>query len=183
VAIPLSEGLRRALAERLSAVSGMLAESPIAVERLHLTLHFLGPTLPDQLAPIEAALDEVSRRTRPFELAFQGVGAFPDERTPGMIWLGVRGDLPELGRLASDVAAALAPLGFPAGPHPFTPHVTLCRTKPPATGRRLLEELRPVLLETVGTMPVSAIALFRSETLPAGPRYTAIAGKPLLGGA
>ena len=178
VAIGLLEVIKREISARL-AVASVPSVTPIAVERLHVTLCFLGATLPTQLSPIESALAEVARGVRPFELLLKRVGAFPDERTPDTVWLGVAGELTELEKLAVAVGRALAPLGFPLSPRAFQAHVTLSRIRSAPDGVRLLSALREAFVAPVGPMRVESIALFRSETLPEGPRYTELASFPL----
>jgi 2'-5' RNA ligase len=174
VAIGLPEPLRLEIGSRLAALL-VPPKTPIALDRLHITLHFLGPTLPEQFPAIESALASVAKTRRPFELLLEGVGAFPDERAPEAIWLGVSGQIERLVQLAGEVGRALDPLGFPPSPRPFRAHLTLSRTKLAPDGVRLLASLRPVFVDPVGPFDVDQMALFRSETLPEGPRYTEIA--------
>jgi 2'-5' RNA ligase len=187
VAIPLSDALRQALSAQTSSSpsrsegegreGGPRArpEHAIAVERLHLTLQFLGATLPAQLPAIVAALDAVALGTAPFELTLGGIGAFPDERNPNTLWLGVTSDASPIAALAVRFGQALEPIGFARDARPFQPHVTLLRPKTPALGRRLLAELRRALPDEIGSMRAETVVFYRSETLPEGPRYAEIA--------
>ena len=181
VAIGLPQAIRQDISRRLTAPP-VRSDKPIAVERLHLTLVFLGATLPSQLSSIQSAMETVARVTRRFELSLQGVHAFPDERSPHTVWLGVSAepqDLDRLRMLAAAVGRALQPLGFQESPRDFTPHVTLSRPRSGSDGTRLLSALRPVFAERIGPMKVDSMALFNSETLPSGPRYTELATFPL----
>src|ERR1700716_3027437 len=67
------------------------------VDRMHLTLHFLGllsRPIVEQLAP---ALAPVVARHRRFALTAQGVGAFPAMARRRVLWAGITGaDLPRL---------------------------------------------------------------------------------------
>jgi 2'-5' RNA ligase len=182
VAIPFSQGLKSDLAQRLAAGPSILAENPVALERLHLTLQFLGTTLAEQLPGMGEALKTVADGSSPFSVSFRGVGAFPDERRPNTLWLGITAGVEPLTRLATGVGQALAPLGFEPSPRPFQPHVTLLRPKSPALGKKLLAALRSTLAGDVGSMAVDAQVLYRSETLPAGPRYTELSLARLRGG-
>jgi 2'-5' RNA ligase len=59
-------------------------------------------------------------------LDFRGIGFFPNEFHPRIIWCGVETS-PNLATLAAAVDRALQPLGFPAETRAFTPHLTLAR--------------------------------------------------------
>jgi RNA 2',3'-cyclic 3'-phosphodiesterase len=181
VAIGLPEAIRQEISTRLTAAP-VPSDKPIDVDRLHLTLFFLGATLPSQLSSIRPAMETVAEGTRRFELSLHGVHAFPDERSPHTVWLGVSAEPQDLGalrKLAAAVRRALQPLGFQESPRDFTPHMTLSRSRSGSEGTRLLSELRPVFAEPIGPMKVDSMALFNSQTLPSGPRYTELATFPL----
>jgi 2'-5' RNA ligase len=108
---------------------------PVAAERLHLTLHFLG-TLP------RARLDAIARGLEvpfaPFSLAFDRDELWGN----GIAALRPRAPLPEvLPRLHVELAEALRRLDLEPEARAWRPHVTLARhaqgaALPPAKARR-----------------------------------------------
>jgi RNA 2',3'-cyclic 3'-phosphodiesterase len=86
---------------------------------------------------------------------------------------------------ANAVEHAAATLGFPPDGKPFTPHLTLARVKgrSRALGNVLYNRLQPGPRQTgvLGTLPVSAIGLIKSELRPAGSVYTPLFHVPLAG--
>ena len=139
----------------------------------HLTVHFLGDVADHVLPPLEQALKE-PLALHPFTLEFGGVGAFPRGSGPvRVLWLGcTRGtaDMVELHRLLG-----LRLLGLPITleARPYSPHLTLGRFRSPGSSA-----LRPLLASVaakgVGTCPVSAVTLFRSQLSAAGPTYSVL---------
>jgi 2'-5' RNA ligase len=143
----------------------------------HLTLKFLGATRPDQVPAITAALDEVARAHRQFELVTADLGCFPNLRAPRVIWMGLAGALQELTRLRDDIEQPIAPLGFPTEKRPFNPHLTLGRTSKDAS-RAAVAGIGPAVLSVHAPPPVPwqihDISLMRSELGPSGARYTCL---------
>src|SRR2546428_1524742 len=126
LAIEVPDAVRAALTGPLGSLEPLREVVRVnAVERIHLTLHFLGhipradvEQLPDALTPI------VGRYPR-FQLAAEGVGAFPSIGRPRVLWVGITDiDLPRLVSLQADLGDALRKTGV-AIQDPFHPHLTL----------------------------------------------------------
>lgn len=141
---------------------------------VHLTIKFLGEQPPTRESEIAAALGEVALRSRPFSLALQGLGAFPDLRRPRVIWAGLE-PVPALELLQHDIEETLAGLGFEPDARPFHPHVTLGRSKVGARrdafkSLEALVESQPVR----GDFGVEHVVLMESQLTPAGARYRTV---------
>jgi RNA 2',3'-cyclic 3'-phosphodiesterase len=126
VALDIPDAVRRALRELMARLkpecSGARWARP---EGIHITLKFLGETEGAKLDSIKSALSSLDR-VGPIQLDFRGIGFFPHEFHPRVIWCGVEAS-PNLTTLAASVDRALEPLGFPAESRAFTPHLTLAR--------------------------------------------------------
>ena len=143
----------------------------------HVTLKYLGAVEHRQVDLLAAHLAAIAVRHQPFTLRTGALGAFPDLQRARVVWLTVDGDRAALGRLRDDVEHTIAPLGFPTEDRPFAPHLTLGRTHKDITpqdrvvvGRAIREQAGP---DAVAFM-VNEVVLFRSDSGPAGARYTAI---------
>ena len=149
-----------------------------AVERIHLTLHFLGHIPRTDAERLPIALAPVVVGHPRFHLAAEGVGAFPSLGRPRVLWAGIAGaGLPRLVRLQADLGDALRNAGLTLEDR-FHPHLTLARVvRPPkATERTLLREWSSRWGPTsFGEVPVDRVSLMRSQ-LGGGPaRYTTLA--------
>jgi 2'-5' RNA ligase len=146
-------------------------------EGVHLTLKFLGDVPLSQLDNLQTALTSATAGLRRFSLAVQGVGCFPNNERPRVVWLGLGGDLDALHALQARVEAAVAPLGYPTEKRPFHPHLTLARA-----GRRasrgdlaaLGELVERTTVEASAGWPVGALSLVRSQLEPGGAIYTQV---------
>lgn len=95
---------------------------PTPPENLHMTLHFLGPTSDDFIAPL---IERVAALPlNPFELTLNQYGYWQRART---LWLGLREMPPELAELACDLGRISHELGLPRQRRAFIPHMTLAR--------------------------------------------------------
>lgn len=181
VAVPAPPGVREAAAGVIARLRGEGDVRWVAPELLHLTLKFLGPTPPERVPQIEAALAKNSNSFSRFVVELERLGAFPNARRARTIWLGLRAPA-ELERLAQAVDEAVHPLGFPREERAFRPHLTLGRVKS-ARGlaglARALEELPAAGLPAAEPWPVEEFHLVRSDLRPAGPVYTVLARFPL----
>jgi 2'-5' RNA ligase len=140
---------------------------------LHLTLAFLGE-MSDGLVPdLAAVLTRAASAHAPFSLRFQGGGGFGSARRPRVLWAGVLGDVAALAALQRDVTAALVPLGHRPEERPFSPHLTLARSRVPR-GDPALAACAQALEEDFGEATIAALRLYQSELGPRGARYTPI---------
>src|SRR5258707_7568727 len=104
-------------------------------ENLHVTLKFIGNVDADKLDAIRAALADV-RSGSAVELRFRGLGFFPNEKRPRVLWDGMEAS-PNLATLAADIDARLEKLGIPRETREFSPHLTLARFDPPGISAKL----------------------------------------------
>lgn len=146
----------------------------------HLTVKFLGEVARVRAATLEGALRRVASAHQPFLLRTGPPGAFPHQRRPRVLWLGLAGPLDRLRGLRDGVESALHDLGFPREDRPFHPHLTLGRVREAVEGRPGAPAgLDAAFAELHGgasaPFPVDALRLMRSELGPGGARYTTLA--------
>ena len=187
LALNFPAGLQRAI---FDGTAPLRAAAPglawVAEPRLHLTLKFIGEQPDDAVAPLARALDGVGAAHGPVTMSLGGLGAFPNQRRPRVVWLGVAPD-PKLELLHHDVETACAALGYEVEGRAFRPHVTLARVRPgrrsgggepdAAAARALADAAREVQFR--GSAVVETLDLMRSELGAGGSRYTLLHAAPL----
>jgi 2'-5' RNA ligase len=180
LAIEIPDAVRIKLTSPLEALQQLHEAIRInPVDRMHLTLHFLGHLprpLVEQLAPL---LGAVAERHHRFGLVAQGVGAFPTINRPRVLWAAIAGaELPALTALQAELGNALRAAGVTLEGERFHPHLTLGRVRRP-----LKPPERPVLRDWIsrwgavvfGDVPVDRVRLMRSQLGDGPPRYTTLA--------
>jgi 2'-5' RNA ligase len=167
--------LEPAARERVGEVVGLVRQrlgpasaglSWVGIDRLHLTLVFIGEVAPDVADRLVACLGP-SLPDPPFEIELEGVGAFPPRGRPRVVWLGVADGSAPLARLFRTVGARLGRAGVAFDDKPFTGHVTLARVRRahPGLARRVQDAGRGPRI-SAGRSRVDHVTLFESQPVP-----------------
>jgi 2'-5' RNA ligase len=146
---------------------------------IHLTLKFLGNILAEKAVDIAREIGEAAAEVKPITLELQGLGAFPNLRSPRVVWVGVGGDVQLIVHLQRRIDQALIHLGFPAERREFSPHLTLGRLRDKATNqerRSLGESIGSTRLQSSPPFLVDEVCLMRSTLTSAGAIYDRLAG-------
>ncbi len=148
---------------------------------IHLTLKFLGAVPAAQLPELTARLTAELAGQASFRLAIGGLGVFPNQRRPRVVWLALAGNLSVLQQAQERVEVATEPLGYPREKRPFSPHLTLGRVRETAPPDQLaaigsLAAQWPV--DQSAPFAVTTASLMESHLSPSGARYTPLAELP-----
>lgn len=171
VALELSEEVRTALRELLAHLQRAAADVRwVRPEGMHLTLKFIGEVPAEKLAPIQDALGRIASPA-PVGLDFRGLGYFPNERHPRVIWVGIRTS-DNLAPLAAEMEAVLEPLGIAREKRAYVPHLTLGRFKSENRLPRLQQEATALPSTDFGHMQTKEFFLYQSKLTPRGAEYT-----------
>ncbi len=148
----------------------------VSTHNLHLTLRFLGLLPPSRIDGLGDAVDAAAMGLQPFEVVLAGAGAFPGDRRPRAIWLGIERGADELGMISRALDAALVRIGMAPEDRPFRPHLTVARTD--AAGSSGSVAVAAALREAAADWRVDfkadRIALYRSHLAGGPPRYEPI---------
>ncbi len=171
VALELSDALRAAVRELLDRLQRAHAEVHwVRPEGMHLTLKFIGEVPEDKLASIRQALSSV-QSAKLVTMEFRGLGYFPNERRPRVLWVGIEAS-ENLAALAAQMEAALEPLGIARENRPFVPHLTLGRFKSSVRLEPLQKEIAALPSTELGRVETREFFLFQSKLSPKGAEYT-----------
>ena len=181
IAIEIGEGEKKSLERIQSRLRHKLtAVKWVNPAAIHLTLRFLGDNDEREVPRILDAIAAAAAESVAFSFTMRGVGAFPNARSPRVIWIGVEEPTGILVRLAAALNALLSSAGFSAEDRPFSPHITIGRVK-----ERGGPDFGPVLSlfrdEAAGVTHAREVCLIRSELTPSGPVHTVLHRMPLKG--
>jgi len=136
-------------------------------DEFHVTVRFLGQVAAATVAPLVERVGAQLRDVPGFDLALDGLHAFPTPRRPRVIVLDLEPAAPAE-RLAAAVERGVLEAGFAPEDRPFHGHLTLGRVR---RGRRAppLDDVSPV---GAPPFPVREVVLFQSHLDRNGSRYT-----------
>ena len=177
VALEISSDVRENLAGLLKSLRAVSPQTRfVRPENLHVTLKFIGEVPEVKLAAIRAALAGV-RSEQAVTLDFRGLGFFPDEKRPRVLWAGIAAS-PSLKTLAADIEKAMEPVDIAREEREFSPHLTLARFE----SARLQERLRGAIQENAtrhfGLLRTSRFHLIESKLKSSGAEYTTVESFP-----
>jgi 2'-5' RNA ligase len=183
LAVQLPDDIReliRAIDQELSGAS--LPLRLVEPQLAHITLHFLGETDPERAELLKLALPGALNAIRPFHLSTTTLGAFPDQRKPRVLWLGLDGDTGELIKVHSALAITLKTYNFETETRAFHPHITLGRTREQAPASLAADlskvasggGMRKILDSGPHGFDVTEVELVRSHLGKSGSRYETI---------
>jgi 2'-5' RNA ligase len=142
------------------------------IDGIHLTLKFLGNVEEKKIEEIKRILEEIARSTQHIKIKIGGVGVFPNQKMPRVIWIGIKNEDGSLEGLYKRIDEELTRMGFEKEGRNFKPHLTLGRMRS-QKGRegiiKLLEEFKD---KEIGVFTASDIRLIKSELRPQGAVYT-----------
>ena len=145
---------------------------------IHLTLKFLGNIPENKIVDITHSIAKSSAFIHPFDLQLQGLGAFPNLRSPRVVWVGVGGDIPSVVSLQRNIDQSLVSLGFSPEKREFSPHLTLGRVRDKARHDERSELGKTVASLTIPKSPpfiVYSVSLMKSTLTSSGAIYNQIA--------
>jgi 2'-5' RNA ligase len=165
-----------AIRDTLGASSADVKWEP--VEKLHATLKFLGSVDEGLLPEIVLYIRGVALKNSSLLLKYKGVGCFPNQRAPKIVWVGIEDLNGSLNSLQEKIESEFVPLGFDREERRFHAHVTLGRVKGDRMIQSLLRTMESITFESQPEA-IQEIALIKSELKPWGSVYKTLGTFPL----
>lgn len=186
VALDLPEEVHHRLRDLIARLTKQCSDARwVRPEGMHITLKFIGHVDPAKADAIRLALQPV-RSHAPVEMRIRGMGFFPNERRPRVVWCGVDAT-PNLAELAAQIERSLEPLGIEPESRAFTPHLTLARINEESLRRaqieKLVEAAKKLENASFGSARESEFYLYESITKPSGAEYKRLQAFPFVKGA
>lgn len=140
-------------------------------ESMHITLKFLGNVQEDRIDDIGICIKDAVKQVSPFNVLIKGTGAFPNDRRPRVLWVGIKNEEKILSVLAERIDRSLGKLDFKMEGRKFSAHLTLGRV-------RSLKNINKIIriMHTEGfnssAFTVHEVIIVKSELKPDGAVYT-----------
>ena len=150
---------------------------------IHLTLKFLGDIDPAWVDRILESMRRVGQEASSFSLSLTGLGVFPNQRQPRVLWAGVAGDLDSLASIQSVVDEGMAKEEFTRERRGFNPHLTIGRVRDAISASERQKIGNLVASCSLGpTEPWKAEVMYlvQSTLTPDGATYEMLGSAPLI---
>ncbi len=184
IAIELSSHVCEAIQKQTSRLRQSLGNDVIRwvpTQNMHLTLKFLGDISSSHLDFLKQMLTREADSCPPFDMRLGGVGCFPNQRNPRVLWIDIHAPA-SLVSLQRGLEAGASRLGYKPEERAFSPHLTIGRVRQ-TTGLSDLQKIRAVLgafqLGNIASARVDSVHLFKSDLQPGAPVYTKLFSAPL----
>ncbi|PKB63575.1 MAG: 2'-5' RNA ligase [SAR202 cluster bacterium Io17-Chloro-G2] len=187
IAIDVPSEVRQIMAVTMRELADQIPGSVrwVDPQGIHLTLKFLGDIPAQDVEHIVAALKTPVRQVPGFSIHLTGLGMFPNNRRPRVLWAGVDGQLDTLTNLQQCVEGVLSELNYATERQTFSPHLTLGRVRErisPGARRRIIQAMSSASIPTSDPWLVKEIRLFRTTLTPQGSIHTSMGVVPMAGG-
>lgn len=170
VALDIPEAVCRSLGELIARIEPLCGGARwVRAEGMHITLKFIGEANEQKVDAIRARLAPI-RSPGPVEMRFHGLGFFPNERRPRVVWCGMETSS-NLSSLVGDIEHALESLGVAPETRPFVPHLTLARIKSNDGVERLVSEAEQLKDYNFGSSRETQFHLYQSILKGSGAEY------------
>jgi 2'-5' RNA ligase len=163
--------------ERLESAQSLLSGTGadlklVEPKNIHITLRFLGSVNASMVDKIHERMKQVV--FSPFDVKIVGLGAFPNERYPRVVWAGMADGADQLRDIFQQLEPRMRDLGFLADSKGFSPHLTIARVKSDRNKGELAKSLLDNKNFEFGTVRAEHLRLKRSDLTPKGPIYSTL---------
>jgi 2'-5' RNA ligase len=184
IALAVPEAIKRELRRAQSVLRRGLPDGVVRwvrSEQMHLTLRFLGNVRCDKVEELIYCVRAACEGRWAMRLDAEKVGFFPNERSPRVVWVGVRDERGDLASLQAVMSKATLPFTVEEAETEFKGHLTIGRVKRirAADSRALADSAKPLAGYCFGEWLADAVEVVRSELSPGGSRYIRLAEAPL----
>lgn len=138
------------------------------IEKLHLTLLFLGNVEESLIKELNQGANEISKNYFKSELYFEKLGVFKNFNQPRVIWIGTK-ENPKLREISEQLRLLAHNLNIAIDEKEFSPHITLGRVKGKLS-ESFIEFLKSFSFEPF-TAEVNSFELMESKLEPSGSKY------------
>lgn len=172
ISVELPDEVKKNIAELVNELKDRgAAVKWVEAQNLHITLKFLGRVEERNLDNLIDLTTKALADCGSFKARFEGLGTFPEGKTPRVVWVGTAEGGDKLCSLAKVLEETLSKAGFQSEEREFKSHITIGRVKENKGVDKLKEKIKSVKDAKFGEALVDRISIMKSTLTPKGPIY------------
>lgn len=147
----------------------------VSKKDLHITFKFIGEVKEDKVEGLIESVERSCRGEKAFNILLNGIGAFPDQKEPRVIWAGIKEGAGNVANLAKKIEDVLSADNIcKKEERGFKDHVTIGRIKDNARVSDFSTALRGLKDVSLGSSRLDSVNIMKSTLRPEGPVYKVI---------
>lgn len=175
VAVELPSGIQDRLGQFIEAIKNQEDKITwVSPKKIHLTLKFLGNIPIRDTDSIKEVLSKTAGISEAFDVSIKGIGLFPDERQPRVVWAGIDTGSDNLKKIFLKLEENLLSTSIPKEERVFTAHLTLGRIKYLKNTGGFVNNILRHKEDLFGNFSADGISLIRSTLTQKGSIYETI---------
>lgn len=181
VAIDISQAVRAACGLHIEHLRKVYPDVRVGwevLEKLHITMKFLGNTGRPLYDELQHGVAEIGAKHSPFSLRISRPGVFPRASRPRVLWIGLDDRPGAVMPLYTELENLCEKLGYAREPKAFRPHITIGRVRDPDKASALAETHLRAKIEPI-ELEVSEIVIYESKLQPTGSVYSILSAAKL----
>lgn len=172
ISIELPDEVKKNIAELIGELRGAGGGVKwVDPKNLHMTLKFLGWVEDRNLDNLIELATKAVAGLGSFKARFEGLGTFPEGKTPRVVWVGTVEGGEKLCKLAKNLEETLSKAGFRREEREFKTHITIGRVKEKKGVDNLKNQISKIKNQKFGEMIVDKMHIMKSTLTPKGPIY------------
>jgi len=140
-------------------------------KNMHITLKFLGWVEDRKIDALTGSVADMTKGFGTIKIGFSGLGVFPDERHPRVVWVGLSEGEEKVKELADRIEDELAKQGYKSEEREFSAHLTIGRIKEKIDVAPLEKLIKDNERKSFGSFVASHVSLMKSTLMRTGPIY------------
>lgn len=179
IAVDIPEDVKQRVGEYIESIRRDYDNSIkwVSPDILHFTIKFLGEIRESELEVVKDCVSRAASAIGPFEIGLDGIGFFPSDNKPRVVWIGADEGADNLLEIYQELETCLEEHGYDRDAKPFSPHLTIGRVKKQGNIRipDRIQDFGPEEFVATG------LSIFKSTLTPRGPEYEMLYEKQFTG--
>ena len=177
IALDIPPAIQKSIQLQVNNLRKTIGDSAVRwvpVNKIHLTLKFLGDVSQSDVNTLIQIIRKLAGSHPAFDIHINGLGSFPSSRRARVLLIRIQAPA-ELEALQGEIESDCRRVGFQPETRPFNPHLTIGRVRRGISSSdqsKIQKTLDKVKIDSLGTARVDSLHLYKSELKPTGAVYT-----------